>query len=95
MGSKYIVVTIKVEQEGDQFTAEALELGVASCGDTDEEARDNIVEAVDLYLSAIASNGTRERVFREKGIVVQQGEPKAEPKARENAQDQRVPVLVA
>ena len=43
---------------------------VASCGDTVEEACANLDDAVTLYLNGIETNGTRERVFKEKGIVL-------------------------
>ena len=88
--NEYIVVTIQIVQEGTQFTAEALEMGVASCGDTEEEARANITDAVNLYLGAIRLNGTRDRVFREKGIALRQGTPEIEPEARPSGQNQRI-----
>lgn len=36
--------------EGDQVVSKCPELGVASCGDTIEEAMSNLREAVELYL---------------------------------------------
>jgi predicted RNase H-like HicB family nuclease len=36
--------------EGDGFVSKCPELGVASCGDTVEEAMANLREAVELYL---------------------------------------------
>ena len=36
--------------EGDVYVSKCLELGVASCGDTVEEAMANLREAVELYL---------------------------------------------
>jgi predicted RNase H-like HicB family nuclease len=38
-----------VYQEGNQFTAQCLNVDVASCGDTIDEAIFNIKEAVELY----------------------------------------------
>jgi predicted RNase H-like HicB family nuclease len=37
-------------QEGDAFVSKCPELGVASCGDSLEEAMANLREAVELYL---------------------------------------------
>ena len=37
-------------QEGDQYVAKCPELGVASCGNSPEEAIDALREAVELYL---------------------------------------------
>ena len=45
-----------VYQEGDQFVSHCLNTGVASLGDTHDEAVKNIKEAVELYLED--GNGT-------------------------------------
>lgn len=71
----YIMLTFRVYREGKQFVGECLELGTASCGDTIEEALDNIRDATSLYLSVIEEEGERERIFRERGILVIVGEP--------------------
>lgn len=39
-------------QEGDYFVSQCLNVNVASCGDTEEEARSNIIEAVELYFES-------------------------------------------
>jgi predicted RNase H-like HicB family nuclease len=71
----YINVTFKAHKEGDQFVSECIELGVASCGDTLEEAFENIKDAVLLYLNTLEKEGERERVFSERGIQIIPGEP--------------------
>ncbi|WP_054847514.1 hypothetical protein [Methanoculleus chikugoensis] len=38
------------EEEGGVYVSRCQELEVASCGDTPEEALDNIREAIELYL---------------------------------------------
>ena len=43
-------LTATVWQEGDQYVSRCPELGVASCGDTADEAVDALREAVELYL---------------------------------------------
>jgi len=39
-----------VWREGESYVSKCPELGVASCGDTFEEATDNLKEAVELYI---------------------------------------------
>jgi predicted RNase H-like HicB family nuclease len=43
-------LTATVWQEGEQYVSRCPELGVASCGDTPDEALDALREAVELYL---------------------------------------------
>lgn len=82
MTTGYIDLTIRVYPEADQYVGECLELGVASCGDTVEEAARNAVEATELYLNAIERTGERERTFREQGITLRSGEPPTEDVVR-------------
>ena len=42
--------TAVVWSEGKSYVSRFPELGVASCGDTFEEATDNLKEAVELYI---------------------------------------------
>ena len=67
---KYIYVTINIEGEGDQFVSTCPELGTASCGDTEQEALDNLREAITVHLNALEEVGERERVFQERNIEV-------------------------
>ena len=71
----YVVLTLRAYAEGKQWVSECLELGVTSCGDTIEEALENIRDAVTLYLNTIEEQGEQPRIFRERGIVVHSGEP--------------------
>lgn len=64
-----IEVNVTIEKVGQLYAAECVELGTASCGDSLEEAMDNIAEALALHLSTLQHLGDMERVFREKGIV--------------------------
>lgn len=66
----HIVLTLLVHQEDAQYVSECVELGTASCGDTIDEALENIREATVLYLNAIEEAGERERVFRRQGIQI-------------------------
>ena len=65
-----ILLTEVAEQEGDQFAVQCPELGIASCGDSIEEAFGNIREAIALHLNVLEELGDRERVFRERGIEI-------------------------
>jgi predicted RNase H-like HicB family nuclease len=42
--------TAIIEREGDGYVAVSPELDVASQGDTVEEARNNLIEAIELFL---------------------------------------------
>lgn len=43
-------LTASVWQEGDQYVSRCPELGIASCGDSHDEAVEALREAVELYL---------------------------------------------
>ncbi len=58
---------IKEEKEGG-YSVLCPELGVASQGETIEEAKGNIVEAVELYLETAKDLGILEDVLEEAGI---------------------------
>lgn len=66
----YVSLTFRIYPEDGQFVSECLELDTASCGDSVEEALENIREATGQYLNAIEANGERERVFRKKNIPI-------------------------
>lgn len=72
----YIVLTMLFKQEEDVWTAECKELGTATFGDTFEEAKRDLEEAVTLHLSTLEKIGERERFFRERGIEVFVEQPK-------------------
>lgn len=58
---------VHIFKEGDAFVAHAPKLDVSSCGDTDEEARRNIREAVSAFLEAAERMGTLGEVLEESG----------------------------
>ena len=68
---KYIVVTIRVHQDDGQYAAYCDELGTASCGDTIEEALQNINDAIALHLNTFEEIGERTRFLKERGIRIQ------------------------
>lgn len=69
-GDKYIMLTLSITKEDGQFAAYCKELGTASCGATLDEARVNILDAVELYLDTLGELGDRARIFRERGIRI-------------------------
>ena len=58
--------TAVIEAEGDGFVSWCPELDIASQGDTEEEARGNLWEAIELFLEA-ASPGEVARRLAAKG----------------------------
>lgn len=71
----WIELTFRVYEEDGQYTGECVELGVASCGDTIDEAFRAICEAAELYINTLQDVGERGRVFAERGVVIHPGEP--------------------
>lgn len=53
-----------IKQEGDQFAALCLELDVASCGDSAQEAEAELISAVRAYLEVIQSEQLPELMSR-------------------------------
>ena len=76
--SGYVVLTGTVQWDEVAYWSRCPELGVASCGDTIEEALDNLGEALELQLLALADIGRLAQDFQENGIAVQTGPLPAE-----------------
>ena len=58
-------LTAIIEQEGDGYVALCPELDVASQGDTIEQARDNLQEALELFFEAASPEEVRQRLHAE------------------------------
>ena len=65
-----IIVTGVAEREGNQFVSLCPELGVASCGDTAEDALDMLEDALQVYIEDLLDIGNLDRVFLEKGVNI-------------------------
>ncbi|MBI3951050.1 MAG: hypothetical protein HY314_11420 [Acidobacteria bacterium] len=65
--------TVQIWKEGNQFVAHAMPLDVMSSGQTPEEARRALDEAVHLFLVTAADMGTLETVLQEVGYELQEG----------------------
>jgi predicted RNase H-like HicB family nuclease len=57
--------TAAIHREGDGYVALCPELDVASQGDTVEQARDNLREAVELFLETASPKEVAERLHGE------------------------------
>ncbi|MEK9137168.1 MAG: type II toxin-antitoxin system HicB family antitoxin [Bacteroidota bacterium] len=57
--------TAIIEREEDQYVALCPELDVASQGDTVEEARKNLKEALELFFETASEEEVRERLHSE------------------------------
>jgi predicted RNase H-like HicB family nuclease len=52
-----------IEREGDGYVSLCPELDVASQGDTIEEARNNLAEAVELFLETASASEIKDRLL--------------------------------
>ena len=76
--SGYVLLTGVVDKEDNQFVSFCRELGTSSCGDTVEEAFDNLGDAILVHLDALEETGERQEVFRERNINVYYDPPPEE-----------------
>lgn len=63
-----IEFNIEVWKEGDIFVSHIPQLNVASCGESVEEARSRIKEALELFLDEARKKGTLELILQEAGF---------------------------
>ena len=61
---KHVKLTAVLWREGKQFVSKCPELGVASCGNSMEEAMENLKEAAELYLENAKALGMLSDVSR-------------------------------
>jgi len=62
---KHQQFTAIIEREGEWYVATCPELDIASQGMTVEEARDNLIEAIELFLEVADPSEIRERLHNE------------------------------
>ena len=65
-----IAVEVVITKEGKQYSSWCPELDIASCGDTLEEALENVCDAIELYLNTLEEEGERKQIFEERGIRI-------------------------
>ena len=75
--------TCLIKKEGKQYVSLCVELDVASCGDTADEALEGLKDAVETYLEFMKDEGREDEIYR----PVPMGELKdflfTEPRKRE------------
>lgn len=76
----YIVLAVNILEENGQYTAVCKQLDVATFGSTVEEAYENIINAVQVYLDGLEEEGLMYEVFEEKGIVIQKDNERKKPR---------------
>lgn len=65
--------TVRIFKESETFVAHVPELNVSSCGETVEQARRNIGEAVELFVETAKEMGTLKEVLEEAGYRLENG----------------------
>lgn len=63
--------TVQIWKEGSQFVAHAMPLDVMSSGQTPDEARAALDEAVHLFLATLVDTGNLDEVLEEAGYELQ------------------------
>ncbi len=61
--------TTEIFKEGEQYVARSPELDLSSCAPTETKARDNLIEAVRLFLAEAGKMGTLDQLLQESGYV--------------------------
>lgn len=64
-----LTFTTQVFREGKQYVSYNPELEVASCGDSPEEAKENLREAIEGFVAVAAENGTLDDILEAAGYV--------------------------
>jgi predicted RNase H-like HicB family nuclease len=69
MSAKTLQLTAVIEREDNMYVATCPEVDVASKGQTVEEARANLLEAVELFFEAASQSEIRRRLKKETYIM--------------------------
>ena len=72
---KNLVVTEEIWKEGNMYTAYCPELDVASCGRNIEEARNNLLEVIEIQLEETAQLGTLKTFLEDAGYDLNTSQP--------------------
>src|SRR5438093_792517 len=68
-----------ISQEEGMYTAICMELGLAACADTEEEARAKLQQAIISYCNALKRGNLLEKALKESNIMWEPLEIDAEP----------------
>lgn len=63
-----ISVKIEIFKEGDVYSALAPELNISSFGDTPEDAKNSVSEAIEAFVEECQEMGTLEEILEESGF---------------------------
>lgn len=64
-----IDLTMQIWKEGNMYVSYSPELDISSCGETPEEAKKNLHEAVEAFLEEAESMGTLKNILEESGFI--------------------------
>ena len=67
---RYVVLTMVIEREGKYYVSRCSELGIASSGQTEEEALRSIEDATEVYLNTLEDLGECEEFLQRQGVPV-------------------------
>lgn len=68
---KKIVLTGEIWKEGNMYTSYCREIDVASCGQSTEEARKNLREAIEIFFEETSRKGTLRELLEEAGFLLE------------------------
>ena len=72
---EYVILTFMVQQEGDYYVSQCLELGTSSFGVTENEALENLFDATEVYLNTLEDLREAHQVLDAKGVRVYSFKP--------------------
>ena len=72
---KNLVITEEIWKEGTMYTAYCPELDFVSCGRNVEEARNNLLEVIDIQLEEMARLGTLQTFLEDAGYDLNTSQP--------------------
>lgn len=72
---KNLVVTEEIWKEGTMYTAFCPELDFVSCGRSVEEARNNLLEVIEIQLEEMARLGTLKTFLEDAGYDLDASQP--------------------
>ncbi|MBI2918461.1 MAG: type II toxin-antitoxin system HicB family antitoxin [Chloroflexi bacterium] len=94
---KTIQLTVEIWQEGNMYIAYCHELDVSSAGNTPEEAKTNIREALDIFFEETSRKGTLRELLEEGGFELGPGQTSMPLVSRSHfrsIEDIRVPIPI-
>ena len=66
---KKIILTEEIWKEGSMYVSYCPELDVASCGETIEQAKKNLLEVIEINIEETKKTGTFEKFLTDSGFI--------------------------